>query len=173
MNFNKLYYFIVLFFYIAFWAASLTFSAYLYLFLSLSYGTQVYSFAAIPAICRLCLWLFWGVFSTFRPLYVLFTCKSSVNHLGIIITNKLKWDSHITQRISRAQQKLFLKRNVAFSTKTRVKVSLYKSYILSILLYASNVWFSNCPNCRKLENMQRRALKWALNNKFLTDSDYN
>ena len=27
----------------------------LYLFLSLLYGTQVYSFAAIPAICRLCL----------------------------------------------------------------------------------------------------------------------
>ena len=67
----------------------------------------------------------------------------------------------------------FLKRNVPFSTNTKVKVSLYKSYILSILLYASNVWFSNWPNCRKLEKMQRRALKWALNKKFFTDSDYN
>ena len=46
------------------------------------------------------------------------------------------------------------------------------SYILSILLYASNVWFSNWPNCRKLEKMRRRALKWALNKKFFTDSDY-
>ena len=102
------------------------------------------------------------------------TCKSSVNDLGVVITNNLKWDSHINQRLSKAQQKLFfLKRNVPFSTNTKVKVSLYKSYILSILLYASNVWFSNWPNCRKLEKMQRRALKWALNKKFFTDSDYN
>ena len=56
------------------------------------------------------------------------TCKSSMNDLGIVITNNLKWDSHINQRLSKAQQKLFfLKRNVPFSTNTRVKVSLYKS----------------------------------------------
>ena len=72
------------------------------------------------------------------------TCKSSVIDLGIVITNNLKWDIHINQRLSKAQQKLFfLKRNVPFSTKTRVKVSLYKSFILSFLLYASIVWFSN------------------------------
>ena len=101
------------------------------------------------------------------------TCKSSVNDLGVVITNNLKWDSQIYQWLSKAQQKFFLKRNVPFSTNTRVKISLYKSYISSIFLYASNVWFSNWPNCRKLEKMQRRELKWALNRKFFTDSDYN
>ena len=66
------------------------------------------------------------------------TCKSSVNDLGKFITNRFKWDSHITQRLSKAQQKLFfLGRNVPFSTNTSVKLSLYKSYILSILLHAS------------------------------------
>ena len=35
------------------------------------------------------------------------TCKSSVNDLGVVITNNLKWDSHINQRLSKAQQKLF------------------------------------------------------------------
>ena len=95
------------------------------------------------------------------------TCKFSVNDLGIVITNNLKLDSHINQRLSKEQQKLFfLKKNVPFSTNTRVKVSLYKNYILSILLYASNDWFSNWPNCRKLEKIKRRALKWALNKKF-------
>ena len=84
-------------------------------------------------------------------------CKSSVNDLSIIITNKLKWDSHINQRLSNAQQKFF----IPFSTNTRVKASLYKNYISSLLLYASNVWFSNWPNCRKLEMMQRRTLKKA------------
>ena len=48
------------------------------------------------------------------------TCKSSVNDLGIIIPNNLKWDSQINQRLSKAPQKLFfLKRNVLFSTNTR------------------------------------------------------
>ena len=37
------------------------------------------------------------------------TGNSSVNYLGIIITNMLKWDSHINQRLSKAQLKLFLK----------------------------------------------------------------
>ena len=55
-------------------------------------------------------------------------CKSSVNDIGIIFTNKLKWDSHISQRLMKPQQKLFfLKKNVPFSTNTRVKVSSYKS----------------------------------------------
>ena len=69
--------------------------------------------------------------------------------------------------------KTFLERNVPFSTNMRVKVSLYESYILLILHYVSNVWFSNWPKCRKLEKMQRRALKWALKKKFFTDSDFN
>ena len=55
------------------------------------------------------------------------TCKISVNDLGLVITNNLKWDSHINQWLSKAAQKLFfLKRNVPFSAKSRVKVSLYK-----------------------------------------------
>ena len=102
------------------------------------------------------------------------TCKFSVNDLCIIFTNKFKWDSHISQRLMKAQQKLFfLNRNVPFSTNARVKVSLYNSYILSVLLYASNIWFSNWPNCRKQEKMQRRVLNWALNEKLFTDNDYN
>ena len=66
-----------------------------------------------------------------------------------------------------------MKRNVSFSTNTRVNVSLYKSHILSILLYSSNVWFSKWTNCRKLEKIQNLAFKWALNQKSFTHSDYN
>ena len=35
------------------------------------------------------------------------TCKSFVNDLGIIINNKLKWDSHINQRLSKTQLNVF------------------------------------------------------------------
>ena len=78
---------------------------------------------------------------------------------------------HINQRLSKAQQKhFFLEGTCSLFYKSKSK---YESYILSILLYASNVWFSNWPNCRNLEKMQRRALKCALNKKLFTDSDYN
>ena len=53
MNFNKLYEFTAECF-----GRHRFFSILIYLFLSLSYGTQVYSFAAIPAICRLCFFYF-------------------------------------------------------------------------------------------------------------------
>ena len=55
MNFNKLYLFIAECFLPSFLSGGdFFFNLDLYLFLSLLYGTQVYSFAAIPAICRLC-----------------------------------------------------------------------------------------------------------------------
>ena len=55
MNFNKLYLFLAECFLLSFLSGVDFFNLDLYLFLSLLYGTQVYSFAAIPAICRLCL----------------------------------------------------------------------------------------------------------------------
>ena len=35
------------------------------------------------------------------------TCKSFVNDIGIIITNKLNGDSHINQRLSKTQLNVF------------------------------------------------------------------
>ena len=58
MNFNKLYEFIAKFFLPSFLSGGdFFFYSDLYLFLSLLYGTQVYSFAAIPAICWPCFML--------------------------------------------------------------------------------------------------------------------
>ena len=71
--------------------------------------------------------------------------------------------SYQSAAIEGTTKAFFVNRIVPFSTNKRVKVSLYKSYISSILFYASNIWFPNEPNCRKLEKMQRRALKGALN----------
>ena len=61
MNFNKLYYFMSECFLLSFFERRhFFFNLDLYLFLSLLYGTQVYSFLAIPAICQLYLMLFFA-----------------------------------------------------------------------------------------------------------------
>ena len=58
------------------------------MFLSLLYGTQVYSFAAIPAICRLCLQfkefeLYWGaVFLRLEEEY--WRSLFLINFIGVI-----------------------------------------------------------------------------------------
>ena len=79
--------------------------------------------------------------------------------------------SYQSAAIEGTTKAFFLEEKRSFFYKYESKISLYKSYILSFLLHASNVWFSNLPNCRKLEKI--RALKWASNQKFFTDSDYN
>ena len=62
------------------------------------------------------------------------TCKSLVNDLNIVITIKLKWDRHINQRQSKAQQKLFFleeKRSLFYkyeSKKVYTKVKSYQFY---------------------------------------------
>ena len=55
--------------------------------------------------------------------------------LGIIITNKLKWDSHITQRISKAQQKLFFedKRSIFYKYESKSKVIQKLHFINSLV----------------------------------------
>ena len=49
------------------------------------------------------------------------TCKSSVNELGVVITNNLKRDSLINQRLSKAQQKLFSLRETFLFLEIREK----------------------------------------------------
>ena len=49
------------------------------------------------------------------------TSKSSLNDLGIIITNNLKWDSHINGRLSKAQRKLFLEEKLSLFYKYESK----------------------------------------------------
>ena len=96
------------------------------------------------------------------------TCKSLVNDLGIIISNKLKWDSHINQRLSKAQQKLFFleeKHSLFYKYENKSKFIQKLHFINSPLPVKCMVL--NGPICRKLEKMQRRALKWSLNKKFL------
>ena len=69
------------------------------------------------------------------------TCKFSVNDLVIIITTKLNWENYINQWLSKAQQSFFLeeKRSIFYKYEGKIKFLNKLSFLLSILLYASNV----------------------------------
>ena len=53
-----------------------------------------------------------------------------------------------------------VKRNSPLLSKT-FKIHSYKSIILPKLLYGSECWFANVSNIRRLENVQKKVLKWA------------
>ena len=64
----------------------------------------------------------------------------SIKYLGVIITNHLKWNTHITNICTKANRMLgFLRRNL-FSCRQDVKEAAYKGLVRPVLEYESSVW---------------------------------
>ena len=55
----------------------------------------------------------------------------------------------------------FLRRNLPFGISIHRKKQLYRSCIISILLYASPCWCASIEGLRKLEKFNSRGLKWV------------
>ena len=91
--------------------------------------------------------------------------KTSHINLDVMVTTDLQWKSHHLHMISKSYKLLGLLRRV-FSSVTciRAKKVLYISLVQSRMLYCSSIW---CPHLltdiRALENVQRRATKFILN----------
>lgn len=92
-------------------------------------------------------------------------------YLGVTITSDLKWDKHISKIISKALRKLFfLKRSLAHAT-TATKLLAYTSFVRPVLEYANTVWFPHTvTNIKKLESIQRKAVRFIHNKYKRTDS---
>ena len=83
--------------------------------------------------------------------------------LGVYVTRDLKWDIHIKKSANKALGVLFtLKRSSPHLTSS-VKLNLYKSMVLPVLLYGSVCWFANVTNIKVLESVQKKSLKWIKN----------
>ena len=91
---------------------------------------------------------------------------SSKKHLGVIVTDKLTWNSHIECVVAKANWKLgFLRRNCA-DIGTNSKRTLYLSFVRSHLGCACEVWApqTTVHHLRILEGVQRRrATRFILN----------
>ena len=61
---------------------------------------------------------------------------SSHKDLDVYISNDLKWGFHVTSKLCKARQCFFsLKAKIPFNTPSHVKLHLYWSLVLSVLLY--------------------------------------
>ena len=84
----------------------------------------------------------------------------SQHHLGVILSSKLSWSSHVDHIISSAARLLSaLKRLIS----QRALVLFYKTYIRPTLEYADIAW-SNLSKCQAdwLEHFQRKAARVLL-----------
>ena len=83
---------------------------------------------------------------------------SEQKHLGVILSEDMKWSKHIGYICSRAHKKIGLLYRSSIYLNSQQMANYYKSAIRPLIEYAA-VIFDNCSNNDnlRLENVQRRA----------------
>ena len=86
----------------------------------------------------------------------------STKYLGITLQSNLKWDKHINNITSKANQTLgFLRRNLKVNSQ-KIKDHDYKALVRPKLEYSSCVWDPLTTNqINQLEKVQRRAARFV------------
>ncbi|KAI8482781.1 hypothetical protein Bbelb_394430 [Branchiostoma belcheri] len=93
--------------------------------------------------------------------------------LGLYLQSDLKWNTHIDSICNKANQRLYLLRNLKhFRVPAVDLVTVYTCYIRPVLEYAAPVWHPGLTTklCRRIENVQRRALRVILGADFISYS---
>lgn len=98
-------------------------------------------------------------------------------HLGLWITNDLRFDKQVESVCRKvATQLFFLRRLSLIVTDRDLLLKLYKSYILPLFEYASPVWSAlNISQTNRLEKLQRRAIRIIMQYAYaepITERDY-
>ena len=93
---------------------------------------------------------------------VTITSEQSVKLLGIHLDNDLNFSKHVNFLIRKASRQLNCLKRIAFRLDQKVKLLLYKSFVLSNFSYCPVVWHAcGAINTKKLEKVQHRALKFV------------
>ena len=83
-------------------------------------------------------------------------------YLGTIIQEDLKWTSHVSAQVKKANQRLYFLRKLAeFNLGAEVRKLFYSSVIESVLLFGVTVWGGACSqrDAGKIQRIQRSANK--------------
>ena len=85
-------------------------------------------------------------------------------YLGVTLTERLSWDTHISATCSKGHKTLgFLRRNLR-DCSPDVKAGAYKAMVRPILEYASTVWDpAQTRPINQIEQVQRRAARFVFN----------
>ena len=87
--------------------------------------------------------------------------EANVRDSGITLTSDLTWNMHISKKVAKANGVLYLlRRNVSQSVGARIKLGLYKSLVLAILLYGIQCIHLSKASMIILEKLRKRAVKW-------------
>ena len=92
----------------------------------------------------------------------MFGARETAKFLGMLITDDLKWNSHIENTVSKASKRLyFLRQLKRADVQESLLLQFYTACIRSILEYGCQVFHSSLPDylSMDLERVQRRALK--------------
>ena len=90
-----------------------------------------------------------------------------IEDLGIHVSKHLTWTTHIDSRISKANKTFYcIRRNLEFNVKLRIKLGLYKSFILPVLPYGLIIRNISRSDLLRLERFQKKVLKWITGNDF-------
>ena len=94
--------------------------------------------------------------------------------LGTVFSADLKWHANSDQLVRKGYQRMTILRKLYdFNLPLEDLVTIYNSYIRSILEYNSNVWFSSIYNEERenIERVQRVACKIILKDDFINYKD--
>ena len=85
---------------------------------------------------------------------------NEVLDLGVNFNSKLNFSDHISTIIAKAKQRLFLLKKIFISRNPRILILAYKTYVIPLLEYCSQVWNpQNQNDIRRLESVQRLFTK--------------
>jgi hypothetical protein len=89
---------------------------------------------------------------------------SSVKYLGVHLSSDLKWDTHITNILAKANKILGLMKATLHKAPIKVKKLAYLTLCRPILEYASDIWDpTHNYLINKLELFQNKALRFVFN----------
>ena len=92
--------------------------------------------------------------------------------LGVDMTPKLNWEHQVTRLCSQASQKLgLLRRSCFFVNDANRARNLYITLVRSLFEHCATIWRPTTDNLiSKIEGIQKRGIKWILNEEFLSYS---
>ena len=87
--------------------------------------------------------------------------SKTVKDLGISVAEDLTWKAHIYERLRKANKVLHLiRKNVAVNVKAFIKLGLYKSLTLPILLFGFSCVSASRAELQFFERFQKKVVRW-------------